>query len=375
MARASKGTTKVKATSKKGLKKSTVRLVEPADRQNKPAPTSIKRINVALQGGGSHGAFTWGVLHALLSDPRISIEGASGTSAGGMNATSLIYGLIQGGNKGAQEMLAKYWGRIGEKGRYSMLQFSPIDKAVKNFVMSSNPMYKFMNFLNGMFSPYQLNPTNIHPLREIVDELFDFKLLQTSKKHKLFLCATHVATGKLRIFSDAELTPEAMLASACVPNIFQAVEYEGQFYWDGGFIGNPAIYPLIYNCDAPDIVVIQIRAMRNDTLPTTTLDINNRLGDITQNACLVREMRAIDFITKLMDQGVIPEGKLKRIHMHLIYDDAFFAKLDHASGFSADPDFLEYLFQAGLRCGKRWISENFDSLGKKSTAKLEEHYV
>lgn len=339
------------------------------------AESKKKKIALALQGGGSHGAYTWGVLDALLEQDDIEVEGVSGTSAGGMNATATVQGIIKGGNKGARDMLQKLWGHIGEQGKKSLLKPSPIKKLVKNYDISDNPVYLLMNFVGNFLSPYQLNPQNIHPLRGMVTELFDFKSLQADKKTKLFLCATHVATGKLKIFTGKELHPDSVLASACVPNLFQAVEVDGEFYWDGGFIGNPAIYPLIYNCKTPDIMVIQIRRIHDPKIPTTVHDIQNRLGEITQNACLTREMRSIAFISKLIDDGIIPKDKLKKLNMHMIRDDAFFGGIERASGFCSDPDFLEFLFKAGRRAGVAWLEKNYDHIGKRTTAEIEEDFL
>jgi NTE family protein len=342
---------------------------------NSSSTPKQKKVVVALQGGGSHGAFTWGVLDALLEKKDFFIEGISGTSAGAMNAVAATQGLLQNGNKGAQQMLQAYWEKIGEKGRKSPLQFSPLDKAVKHFDMSNNPVFKMMQSIGGMFSPYQLNPKNVHPMRDVVEGLFDFKLLQEAQERKVFLCATHIATGKLKIFTGKELTSDAVLASACVPSLFQAIEVNGEFYWDGGFIGNPAIYPLLYNCDAVDVIVIQIRRVHDHVIPRTVHDINNRLGEITQNACLTREMRSIAYITKLIEDGVIPKGRVKHLHMHLIRDDEFFGTLDRSSGFSADPDFLAYLRDAGRRCGEKWIKEHYNNIGVRTTANLGDDFV
>ncbi len=334
-----------------------------------------KRINLALQGGGSHGAYTWGVLDAILEDERISVEGVAGTSAGGMNATATAMGVLKNGNQGAREYLCRLWHKIGESSKTSPIKPNPLKKLVKDFDISSNPMFIMMQYMSSMLSPYQMNPTNKHPLQNVVRELFDFNALAASTDPKLFLCATHVATGKLKIFSGKELSEEAVLASACVPTLFQAREIDGEFYWDGGFIGNPPIYPLIYNCESPDILVIQIRRVHDPKMPYTSHEISNRLGEITQNACLTREMRAIHFITQLIDNGTIPAGKMKRLNMHMIRDDAFFGSIDRASGFCADPDFLDYLFQAGRRKGREWLHENFDKIGKETTAEIEHDFI
>lgn len=360
----------IKKAEPKNLKKTSE-----SDKSKVGSKKDVKRVNLALQGGGSHGAYTWGVLDALLADERFSVEGVCGTSAGGMNATAVAMGLIKGGNQGARDLLRAFWTKLGESGKHSLLKPNPVKKMVKNFDISDEPVYLMMQHMMGILSPYQFNPTNKHPLEPIIDELFDFKALRKSKDVKLFLCATQVASGKLKVFTGEELEKEALLASACVPTLFQAREVNGEFYWDGGFIGNPALYPLIYNCESPDILTIQIRRVHDSKIPTTVHDISNRLGEITQNSCLVREMRAIKFITDLIDQGIVPHGKLKRLYMHMIRDDGFFGSIDRASGFCADPEFLDFLFRAGHAMGKKWLAENFDSLGKKTTAQLEHDFI
>jgi NTE family protein len=334
-----------------------------------------KKVSLALQGGGSHGAYTWGVVDALLEDDRLEIEGVCGTSAGGMLASSIVQGLVKDGNRGARKSMNQYWTMFGDIGKTSPIQFNPYDKAMKNFTITNNPLLRTMMILTGIFSPYQLNPLNVNPLRDFVEKFFDFDLLQSAKKYKLFLCATHVATGKLKVFTGEEISLETILASACIPSIFQAIEHDGEYYWDGGYIGNPAIFPLIYYCDTPDIIVIQIRRVYDPKLPTTGFAINNRLAEITQNTCLTREMRAIAFITKLIDDGIIQRGKLKRLYMHMIRDDMFVGSLEQVSGYVVDPDFLKYLYDAGRRFGRNWLKHNFDSIGVKTTARIEEDYI
>lgn len=339
------------------------------------SPTGKKKVSLALQGGGSLGAFTWGVLDALLEQPDLEVEGISGTSAGSMNAVAIAQGLIRNGNAGARESLKIFWESLGELALSGPLQFNPLDKMVKKFDINANPFFHIMNFIGQILSPYQLNPLNIHPMRHFVENLFDFKELSATDICKIFLCATHVFSGKLKIFKTKDICVDSLLASACIPRLFQAIQVKGEFYWDGGFIGNPAIYPLIYDCETPDIIVIQTSRVHSSTVPTTIREIHNRLGEITQNSCLVREFRSIAFITDLIDKGVIPAGTLKRLHMHLIRDDGFFSNLDYATGFSADPDFLAYLFEKGRRCGERWIQKNYDQIGHKGTAEIEEDFI
>jgi len=342
---------------------------------NKKNNTQKKNVAIALQGGGSHGAYTWGVLDSILEDNRIHVEGVSGTSAGGMNAAALAQGINKGGNAEARNTLRALWGKIGELAQNSPIKVDPMNKALKKFNISQNPAFLFMQYMSNMLSPYQFNPQNIHPLADVVEDLFDFNELQSTKHCKLFLCATHVASGKLKIFKGNEISHKALLASACVPSLFQAVEVNEEYYWDGGFIGNPAIYPLIDNCDTADILIIQIRRVHDPKLPTTVHEIQNRLGEITQNSCLTREMRTIAFITKLIDDGVVAPDALKRLYVHMVRDDAFFSSIDRASGFCNDPEFLDHLFKAGRRAGKKWIEDNYDSIGKKTTADIEYDFV
>lgn len=332
-----------------------------------------KKVALALQGGGSHGAYTWGVVDSLLEHGGFEIEGVSGTSAGGMNATAIVNGLIQGGEKGARDMMAEFWNSIGKVP--GVLQFSPYAKHMHSFKASNSVVFKMINYMKSVLSPYQFNPQNIHPLKEVVENIFNFDLIQNSDKCKLFLAATRVAAGKLRIFQNHEINSNVLLASACIPQLFQAVDVDGEYYWDGGYTGNPAIYPLIYNCDTPDIIVVQIRNIYDPKIPTTVEEIEARFAIITENNCLLREMRSISFITKLIDQGIVKEGALKKLHMHVIRDDQFFAGIEKFTSVYTDPDFLQYLFEHGKRLGKRWIKDHYDDIGKKSTADIDHDYV
>jgi NTE family protein len=343
---------------------------------NTDAPRTKKKIAIGLQGGGSHGAYTWGVLDALLEDDRLEIEGVSGTSAGGMCATAVAHGLIKGGNAGARETLRYFWELIGEKGKTSPFQFNPFQKKVRDFSIGSNPAFMMLKSMMGLLSPYQFNPTGVNPMGDLIDKVFDFDALQKGNDIvKLFLCATHVATGKLRIFNGETLTKEAVLASACIPSLFHAVKIEDDFYWDGGYIGNPALYPLIYGCETSDLLVIQLRRVYSPKLPTSVHDIANRLSEITQNACLTREMRSISFVTKLIDDGIVQPNALKRLHIHMIRDDAFMGGLDAGSGFFADMEFIQYLYEAGRRAGKEWLKNHFADVGVKTSAEIAQDFV
>lgn len=330
-----------------------------------------KKIVIALQGGGSHGAFTWGVIDQLLEDGRLEIKGVSGTSAGGMNAVAMTQGLMKGGLRGAQEELRSFWKTMSDVGaRYTMkLPFSEYFPEVKS------TEYLFKSFFQNFYSPYQFNPLNINPLKEVVEGFFDFKKIRQFKGIKVFLCATHVASGKLKIFRVEDLCVEVLLASACLPSLFQAVEIKGEYYWDGGFVGNPAIYPLIYECETPDIMIIQLTVMTRQSLPVTAQQIADRHKEITYNACLMREMRSINFISHLIDDGLLDSSKIKRLRIHLIRNEDIFSNLELSSAMESDWPFLEKLYHAGKETATRWLKENYDHIGVKTTAEVEKDFV
>lgn len=334
-----------------------------------------KRVAFALQGGGSHGAFTWGVMDRLLEDDRIIVEGLSGTSAGGMNSAAIAQGLRKGGNESARKELREFWLKIAKTGENSLLKPTYYDHMIGNFGLGNSPFYMFMNFMKGFLSPYQMNPANINPLADFVDEFFDFNLLHMDGTPKLFLCATNVRTSKLKIFSGKEISKDALLASACLPFMFQAVEIDGEHYWDGGFVGNPAIFPLIYECDTQDIIVVQLTQLRREKIPTTAQEIIDRHKEITYDNCLLREMRAIAFTTGLIDKGIVKDGALKRLYMHVIRNEDTFEALDLSSALNTDLHFLEHLYDQGRKTADKWLKNHFDDIGKRSSTDLEHDWV
>lgn len=335
-----------------------------------------KKVSIALQGGGSHGAFSWGVLDRLLEDGRFEIEGLTGTSAGGMNAVAVAQGLIKGGNQGAREELKAFWQKISESGKNSPLnQRGPIDKALGKYTMYHSPGFVIFDYLSRMFSPYELNPLQIDPLKDVIVKSFDFDAIRKSKLVKLYLCATHVRTGKLRIFDTQEMSVEALQATACLPTIHSAVKVDGEYYWDGGFIGNPVFFPLIYDCETADIILIQLNPTVRDKLPTTAREIADRLNEVTNNASVVREMRAISLISDLIDQGELDAKKHKRVHMHVIEDEEVFAELGWSSKLNTEWEFFMHLFEKGRLAADKWIKENYEHVGKKTTAPMREHFV
>ena len=318
-----------------------------------------KTVNLALQGGGAHGAFAWGVVDRLLEDGRISFEGISATSAGAVNAVVMAYGLMTGGREGARLLLEKFWRGVSEAAGWRPLQ----------------PAFVAFDMMTRLLSPYQFNPLNYNPLRNLLEKTVDFERLRGENVVKLFLCATNVRTGKVKIFENGELSVAAVLASSCLPLFFQAVEIDGEAYWDGGYMGNPAIFPVIYGCRSRDVVVVHINPIVRETIPHTASDIMNRLNEISFNSSLMREMRAIAFVDRLIASGAVRDGEMKRILIHAIEADAFMRDLGAASKLNADWSFLTRLRDAGRACAGDWLAANYDHLGERSTVDINTRYL
>jgi NTE family protein len=302
-----------------------------------------------------------------LLEEDIEVEGLSGTSAGGMNALAVMQGLLKGGRQGARDALRDYWTQMSERMKSFPVQRTPLDKATGYYGLDRSPLFHAFEQFAATFSPYQWNPLGLNSLRDFAAEFFDFGLLQASKSPKAFLSATNVLTGKLKVFSGKEIRLESLMASACLPILFPAVLVDGEYYWDGGFIGNPALFPLIYNCDSPDILIVELTPMRRPKLPTTMHEISNRLKEITFESCLVRELRAIEFITQLIDEGKIVDKSVKRLNMHIIRDESLFSELDLTSARNTEMEFMEFLFEHGRKTAEEWIGEHFDAIGVRST--------
>ncbi|MEM7170269.1 MAG: patatin-like phospholipase family protein [Pseudomonadota bacterium] len=336
---------------------------------------SAKTVNLALQGGGAHGAFAWGVLDRLLEEEHLSFEGISACSAGAMNGVVMASGLSSGGRDGAKKALADFWRRVSQSALFSPLQPSPLDRMMENYSLENSPTYAMLDIMSRLFSPYQFNPLNINPLMAILTETVDFERLHRDCPVKLFFSATNVRTGKVKIFKNQDVTADAVMASACLPFLFQAVEIEGEHYWDGGYMGNPALYPLIYNCKSPDIVVVHINPLNRDEEPKTAHDILNRINEISFNSSLMREMRAIAFVTKLIDEGEVKAHKLKRLLIHAIEADAFMQELTVSSKLNPDWDFLCHLHDVGRTTAEAWLADTYEQLNDKSSIDISERYL
>ncbi|HYE50601.1 MAG TPA: patatin-like phospholipase family protein [Azospirillaceae bacterium] len=337
-------------------------------RENSPL---TKTVNLALQGGGAHGAFAWGVLDRLLEDGRIDFEGVSATSAGAMNATILAYGLTIGGKEGARRELANFWKKISEAGARGPLQPSWFDKVTKNHSLDYSPAFMIFDLMSRVMSPYQLNPMNLNPLKDVLLECVDFDLLRKKCAVKLFLSATNVRTGKVKLFTNEEIRVEAVLASGCLPFMFHTVEIDGEAYWDGGYMGNPAIFPLIYGSKTNDVVIVHINPMFRDEIPTSARDIMNRINEISFNSSLMREMRAIAFVSKLIDDGDLDDEKHRRMLVHSIANDEHMRSLGVTSKLNPDWDFLQDLRDVGRATAEKWLRDNFDHVGVQGTTDIK----
>jgi NTE family protein len=334
-------------------------------------------VNLALQGGGAHGAFTWGVLDRLLEDDRLVIEGISGTSAGAINAAVLAQGFLKDGAAGARAALDSFWHRLSQIGWLSPVHRGWFERAMGTWNLDASPSAVLADELSRLISPYQLNPLNLSPLRELLAAMLDWTALNAADAIKLYITATNVETGKARIFSRHELTLDALLASACLPQIFQAVIIDGQPYWDGGYMGNPSIWPLIYNCGSRDVIVVEVNPLTRKGVPRTAAEITNRLNEITFNASLMREMRAIAFVERLIEaDGQHPEvERLKKMLIHMIEAEEAMEQLGVASKLNTDLDFLLYLKELGRRTAGRWLEQHFAALGRYSSLDIPKVFL
>lgn len=331
----------------------------------------VKSVNLALQGGGSHGAVTWGVLDRLLEDGRLKIEAISGASAGAVNAAALAYGLHLNGPDGAREKLDELWRAFCKAGEiYSPVRRTPFEMVTNDISLDDSLAYQAFDFLTRTFSPYQFNPFGINPLRDVLKKCIDFDELRRCQATMLFLSATNVRTGKGRVFETRDVTIEAVLASCCLPFLFKAVEIDGEHYWDGGYMGNPVLYPFIYGARSNDIVVVHINPLERDDVPITAPEILNRINEISFNSSLLRELRAISFVHKLIDEGWLKKkfhDRLRDIRIHSIRSDRTLTDLSVASKFSTDWGFLTALKMRGRKIADEWLNESFSAIGKTSS--------
>ncbi|MEX8517178.1 MAG: patatin-like phospholipase family protein [Leptothrix sp. (in: b-proteobacteria)] len=377
----------------------------------------MPRIDLALQGGGSHGAFTWGVLDALLEDGRLDFDGVSGTSAGAMNAAVLASGYARGGREGARQALREFWREIsGTPGCLGGAQSFGVPVAAAAtasasagvaapfawpgaspfasqglampmwpawmFNLDQWPLYSLFDSFWRSLSPYQFNPLNLNPLRTLLERHVDLAALRSGPL-RVFVTATAVSTGQPHVFSAHQLSVDALLASACLPQLFQSVQIAGELgpdgqpesFWDGGFAGNPAIWPLIYDTGASDVLLVQINPLVRTGVPRTAADIADRVNEITFNASLVAEMRAIAFVKKLIKQGKLDLADYKHLHVHRIADEEGLAPFDASSKSNTDPRLLQQLFELGRAAATRWLVEHLADVGRCSSTDIAPVYL
>lgn len=337
-----------------------------------------KKVSLALQGGGAHGAFAWGVMDKILEDGRLEIEGLSGTSAGSMNAAVAAYGLIKG-PEGAREALHQFWHSISKAGeRYSPLQQTPWEKFFHGWKIEHSMANQMFKFMSHQLSPYQINPQNFNPLKDVLEACVDFEELEKHSKTKLFITATNVRTGKARVFDAPEVTAQVCLASACLPYLFQAVEIEGEHYWDGGFMGNPVLYPLFYHTESRDVVIVHINPIERPGPPTAIEDIFNRINEISFNTSLIKELRAVAFVQKMMDEGWIKDeyrDRMKYVLMHSIRADNAMSDLSVTTKFAWQWEFLTMLRDRGRTYAQQWLNENYEHIGVRSSVNIHKEFL
>ena len=335
----------------------------------KPIRREPVLVDLALQGGGAHGAFTWGVLDRLLEEPWLKIDGISGTSAGAMNAAVLVHGHQKGGAAGAREALGAFWRRVSDAARFSPFKRGPLDVLLGRWTLDSSPMYVAMDLMSRLVSPYTMNPLGKNPLRDILAELIDFDVLAQSPIH-LFITATNVRTGRGKVFKNDAVTPDVLLASACLPTMFQAVEIDGEPYWDGGYSGNPTLTPLIRETKSKDTILIPINPIERPEVPRSASDILNRLNEVSFNAVVLKELRMMALLRKVADPGD-GEGRVwKEMRMHIV-GNTIMAELGASSKLNAEWSFFSFLRDEGRKAADAFLDAHAMDVGKRSTADID----
>ena len=340
-----------------------------AERPATQADRSSVLVDLALQGGGAHGAFTWGVLDRLLEESWLEIDGISGTSAGAMNAAILVDGYAENGARGAQQHLERYWRQVADAAKFSPFRRTPLDIMMGRWTLDYSPFFVAADFMSRLYSPYDLNPGGHNPLRGILGELIDFKRIAQAPI-KLFITATNVRTGRGRVFRNAEITPDVLLASACLPTLFQAIEIDGESYWDGGYSGNPTITPLVRECRSQDTILIPINPVERPGTPNSARDILNRLNEVSFNAVLLKELRMIALLRQVVDVGNSEGALWAGMRIHLVRNQIM-SELGYSSKLNAEWDFISMLHREGRRAADAFLSDNADNIGKRSSVDLD----
>jgi NTE family protein len=334
-----------------------------------------KRINLALQGGGAHGAYTWGVLDHLLEDGRLDISGISGTSAGAVNAVMLADGLARGGPEEARKRLAEFWRAASIGGNLPGAQRAVLDRMLAFLPMEGSPVQFFFDTMSRFLSPYDVNPLNINPLKDLIGRFVDFDAVRACSALNLFISATNVQTGRLRVFTREEVSADVVMASAALPLLFRAVEIDGEPYWDGGFTGNPAILPLVEANPADDVLLVQITPLLRKDTPTSAQDIMHRVSEITFNSSVDAELRALEYFGRRSDEARAKRGNGHggpgRVNVHRIVLEGTGKRLSAGSKLKTDFDFFALLHRAGRRAARRFLDDHFADIGVRGTADLQ----
>jgi NTE family protein len=331
-----------------------------------------KTLNLALQGGGAHGAFTWGVLDRILEDDRIKIAAISGTSAGAMNAVVAADGLVSGGKDVARAKLESFWHAVSVAGAFSMIQRSPFDKINGNWSLDYSPGFILSDMVSRFFSPAQLNPLGLNSLRDVLVDHVNFKNVCDCTELKLFIAATNVKTGQVKVFDHSNLTADMVMASACLPYMFEAVEIDGVPYWDGGFTGNPPLMSLYRETGCTDTAIVQINPIKTTSTPTAAREILNRMNEITFNTSLLKDLKALNLIKRLLAEGSLDPKKYHDINLHLLECQEKLEPLGASSKLNSEWAFLVHLRDLGRETAENWLSANYKHIGKKSTLDLQE---
>ena len=328
-------------------------------------PRAQKTVSLALQGGGAHGAFTWGVLDALLEDGRLAVEAITGASAGATNAVVMVEGWLGGGIDGARSQLETFWRRASFDG-----SLSPAQRKLLSWMLGFWSIQALMDVIAQRSSPYETNPLNINPLRDAIDALIDFDRVRACTDVEIFLSATNVWTGKVAIFTTQELTADHLMASGCLPTVFQAVEIDGEPYWDGGYMANPALFPLFDETMTDDILLVQINPLERQQTPRTAREIHNRLNEITFNATLLRELRAVAFVKELIEEGKLSPDEYRDVHLHRIDASGVLDDHEASSKGNAEWDYFVALRDAGRHAAQSWLAAHYAAIGVRGTLDL-----
>jgi len=326
-----------------------------------------KRVSLALQGGGAHGAYTWGVLDRLLEEDLFEIAGITGASAGAINAAAVVDGHAEAGSEGARERLRQLWSAVAEQARLSPFKRSPLNVWLGDWSLDNSPGKVWFDFVSHFVSPYDFNPMDINPLRRVLAELIDFERIRQASGQKLFISATRVSDGKLRVFRNSETTADAVLASTCLPHLFKAVEIDGDDYWDGGYAGNPVLFPYLFESQADDVILVQLNPVRRAETPRSARQIADRVDEITFNASLQRELRALSFVASMLKSGAKMPAGFRPLRIHRIDADVGLEPFSASSKMNAERGFILHLHALGRQAAEHWLADNSALVGIRSS--------